>query len=267
MYYPELGKNVTVFMNTDQLKEEKDGTIKEPAPAADYHAGFKFTPYKNIIDKINEAGGKAYASMPFLDPFPKDLDAVLSRIKELCDLPGKKFIYGYWTEPDSTMHKYGPDSDAAHKLMLSLEKKLEEFASGLSDTLLFIIADHGQLTCRNHCLLDYPEIMKCLVRLPSIEPRTLNFFVKEEYKAEFPKLFRSTFGNKFLLLSKEEIIESNLFGIGTENKIFRDTLGDYIAIAVAEDAIFVTHAEADAMPGGHAGLTQEELDIPLIVIV
>ena len=43
-------------------------------------------------------------------------------------------------------------------------------------------------------------------------------------------------------------------------------LGDYLAIAISNQSIFNTHVEAHLMPGGHAGLTKEELEIPLIAI-
>ena len=43
-------------------------------------------------------------------------------------------------------------------------------------------------------------------------------------------------------------------------------LGDYLAIATAEVSVFTTHYEAQMMPGGHAGLTPEELIIPFIAI-
>ena len=143
MYYPELDKNVTVFLNSDQLVEDKDGNLIEPVPAADFHVGFRYTPYKSIVEKINEAGGKAYFSMPFLPPFPQDLDSILMRVEDLCSEPDKKFIYSYWSEPDGTMHRYGPYSSEVHEVITALEKRLEEFASHLSDTLLIITADHG----------------------------------------------------------------------------------------------------------------------------
>ena len=266
MYFKELDKNETVFTNSNQLTEDEKGEIIEPSPAADYHVAFKYLPYKNIIDRINEAGGKAYASMPFLPPFPQDLDSIFKRVEDLCALPDKKFIYAYWNEPDSTMHLYSPDSKQAHEMVVSLEKRIEEFASVLSDTLLLITADHGQMTSINHCINDYPEITKCLVRMPAIEPRTLNLFVKDEYKKDFPEIFRSAFKDKFMLLTREEIISEKLFGIGKENKMFRDSIGDYVAISVADESVFVTHKEASMMPGGHAGLTKEELEIPLIAI-
>lgn len=266
MYYPELDKNVTVFTNNEQATEDDDGNVKPLVPAADFHAGFKFTPYKNIITKINEAGGTAYASMPYLPPFPKDLDSIFARVNDLCSKPGKKFIYAYWNEPDNTIHLTGPDSRETHDLMIDLEMKIEELASKLTDTLLLVTADHSQIACTNYCLMDYPEILNCLVRMPSVEPRTLSFWVKDEYKDDFPKIFKDAFGDKFWILTREEVIERKLFGIGKDHELFRDMLGDYLAISVSDAAIFLTHEEMKIMPGGHAGLTQEELDIPLIAV-
>lgn len=266
MYYPELDKNVTVFTNNEQMREDEDGNIRPLVPAAEYNAGFRFTPYKNIISKINEAGGTAYASMPYLPPFPKDLDSIFARVNDLCSEPGKKFIYAYWNEPDNTIHLTGPDSRETHDLMIILEKKIETLASGLSDTLLLVTADHSQIACTNYCLMDYPEILKCLVRMPSIEPRTLSFWVKDGYKKTFPDIFRKEFGDKFWILTKDEVIGLKLFGVGKDHELFRDMLGDYLAVSISDAAVFLTHEEMRMMPGGHAGLTQEELDIPLIAV-
>ena len=196
LFFPELGKNVTVFTNRDQLTEKENAapsvlnkqhnwewgvdSLVQPLPAAEFNAGFRYIPYRNILERINEAGGRACASMPFLPPFPDTLEKVLARVKELCDEPGKKFVYAYWNEPDATMHRTGTGSAATHHLVVSIEEKVKELASGLSDTLLLITADHSHIDSKNLCILDYPEVMNCLVRMPSIEPRALNLFVKKE---------------------------------------------------------------------------------------
>ena len=83
-YYPELDRNVTVFLNKIQ------GT---DIPAAPYHVADTFTPYKNILELIEEKGGKAYGASPFLPPNPKSLEEILDRIRTLCSTDGKKFIY------------------------------------------------------------------------------------------------------------------------------------------------------------------------------
>ena len=282
MYFPELDKNVTVFTNNDQLTERKNAgqavcenrdnmawgkdSLIEPEPAAKYNAAYRYLPYKNILDRINEAGGHAYASMPFMPPYPDTLEKVLTHAKELCEEPGEKFIYAYWNEPDSTMHRTGTESAETHKLVVSIEEQVREWASGLSDTLLFITADHSHMDSNNICILDHPEIVDSLVRMPSIEPRTLNLFVKEDRMDSFPELFRKHFGDDFLLLNREEVFEKKLFGTGEDRPGLRDMVGDYVALAVSNSSIFNTHYEVQAMPGGHAGLTAEECRIPLIVV-
>ena len=282
MYFPQLGKNVTVFNNNEQLSEKEgavptgeypDGrkkwledSIKEPAPAAEENIAYKYIPYKNIIDKINDAGGKAYAAMPFLPPFPKTFEEILKQVSTLCNEDGKKFIYSYWNEPDGTMHRTGTKSPKTHSMICGLEKMVEETVNGLSDTLFLITADHGHMDSINHCILDYPEILNCLVRKPSIEPRTLNFFVKDEYKENFPEMIRKYFGDAFLLLTREEVLSENLFGKGNIRAGLEEMIGDYVALSVSDVSLFNTHIEAQEMPGGHAGLTPEEVIIPLIVI-
>ena len=282
IYYPQVGKNVTVFTNTEQLREKEgavptadypDGrakwaedSLEKTLPAAEYNIGFRYTPYKNIIDKIIEAGGKAYSAMPFLPPYPQSMEAILDRVKALCGEPGKKFIYAYWNEPDSTMHRTGTVSSETHAIVTGLEKMVEQTVSELSDTLFMIIADHGHMDSRNCCLKDYPEVMNCLVLQPSFEPRTLNLFVRDECKEAFPEIFRQYFGDSFILLTRDEVVSGKLFGIGKDHEDLESMIGDYVALAVSDRSIFNTHIEAQEMPGGHAGLTKEETAIPLIVI-
>jgi len=72
-------------------------------------------------------------------------------------------------------------------------------------------------TCVYKGLSQYYE---CLKRIPTIEPRALNLFVKEDRRDEFEKEFTCEFGGKFLLLPKEKVLEMKLFGYGTEHKTF-----------------------------------------------
>ena len=279
IYFPQLDKNVTVYRNTEQMKEREgaapvtvDGktewtpdSLEEGQSAAEFNAGYTYIPYKNILDRINEAGGKAYASMPFLPPYPATFDDVLARVKELCEEPGEKFIYAYWNEPDSTMHRTGTTSEKSHNMITEIEEKVKALAERLSDTLLIITADHSHMDGENLCILDYPEVTDCLVRMPSIEPRTLNLFVKEECREAFPEIFRRNFGDGFLLLTREEVLSEKLFGPGEDLPGLSGMIGDYVALATTARSIFNTHYEAQVMPGGHAGLTAEECRIPLII--
>ena len=64
---------------------------------------------------------------------------------------------------------------------------MEQLCKELKNTLVSVTADHGHIDSRGVALTDYPNIMECLVRMPSIEPRALNFFVKEEKRQQQKK--------------------------------------------------------------------------------
>ena len=115
-------------------------------------------------------------------------------------------------------------------------------------------------------LTDYPKICECLLRLPSIEPRALNFFIKPGMEEQFVNEFNRKFSDNFMLLTKEEVLKNKLFGEGSEHAAFRDMLGDYLAVATGALCIYNTREEADFFIGAHAGLTEEEMTIPLILV-
>lgn len=256
-YFPQIEKNVTVFLNTEA------GT---KVPAADFHVARTFCGYESVVSKIRAKGGQAYEVTPFAEPFPKEFAEICGQVKELCERPGKKYIYSYWAEPDFTMHEKGCYGAEARKTVRELEEQTRRLCAELEDTLVIVTADHGHMDSECVAITDYPKIMECLVRMPSIEPRALNLFVSEEKKEQFVREFRKEFGEKFLLWSKDEVLERKIFGTGEEHPDFRNMLGDYLAVAVDDLTVFNTREEADALVGVHAGLTEDEMTIPFIVI-
>lgn len=252
-YYPQVDKNVVVFFNTVQGTDE---------PAADYNVPWAVTPYKNVVTTINEAGGKAYGCAPFLPPHPDSLEEICSQVKTLCAEDGQKYIYAYWRDPDGVLHRNGCKSNEAKEALISIEKTVQNLAEELSDTLILITADHGHIDTDYVVLQDYPELCDCLIRLPSLEPRALNLFVKEDKKEFFEKEFNKLFGDKFLLMPMEEVISRQLFGTKAPHEQFRSMLGDYLAIAISDLTIFYTDERLVSM---HGGLTEDEMIIPLIV--
>lgn len=258
-YFPQINKNVTVFLNTE---------TETGLPAADYPVAYRYCGYENIIQKINriQEAETAFFAVPFAAPYPRSFEDVTNRIADLCSRPGKKFIYGYWSEPDAALHKKGCRSEAVKELLQNMESKTEKMCRRLDQTLFIITADHGHIDSKCVAIGDYPQIQECLVRLPSIEPRALNLFIRPEKKEQFLREFQKEFGEKFLLLSKEEVIRKQLFGSDAEHPSFRDMLGDYLAIAVSDLTICNTKEEADLLIGVHAGMTEAEMEIPLIII-
>lgn len=62
----------------------------------------------------------------------------------------------------------------------------------------------------------------------------------------------------------EDVIESKLFGDGKENEIFRDALGDFLAIAKTNKTLL--YSGSKVLKSQHAGYTDDEILVPLIVI-
>ncbi len=192
-YYPQINKNVSVFLNTEA------GTDKQ---AAAYNVAWTYCGYESVISKIGSNGGKAYGVAPFVEPHPDSFEKICEEIQTLCKQPGKKYIYGYWNEPDAIMHKTGCYSEESKQTIKSLEKQVQLLCEELDNALVIVTADHGHMDSKGVVITDYPNITECFVRMPSIEPRALNLFVKEEKKNNSKKNSRknleinSFFGRK-----------------------------------------------------------------------
>lgn len=163
---------------------------------------------------------------------------IIERVINLCAEDDNKYIYAYWNEPDTTMHKYGCYCDETKRILTSLEIKVQNMCEQLKDTLLIVTANHGHIDGRNVLITDYPDVMECLVRMPSIEPRALNFYIKDGKKEQFENAFKKSFGEDFILLTKEEVYENKLFGTGKKHVNVDGMIGDYVAIAVTNLTIF-----------------------------
>ena len=259
MYYNDIDKTITVFLNS----EKGDSTHTLLEEAVDYNN--KHMIRKSISEEINEKGiDNGYNLFPFGENPYTDIDDMFNRIEKLCSESGKKYIYAYDENPDHTMHEIGCDKEEVKDIIVDLNKRIEELSNKLKDTIIFVIADHGHHNVTNIFIKDYPDIEECLIRNTSIEPRAVNFFIKEDKKELFKELFNRYFGNDFDLYEMDDVINSKLFGDGEENPIFRDALGDFLAIAKSDKTLLYTGGEV--LKSQHAGYTDDEIFVPLIVI-
>ena len=256
-YYPRVDQNVTVFFSTIQ------GTDIQ---AADYNVPRTVTPYVSVFDRLNSAGIRAAMLSPFTEPYPADFSALCDTVRAYCRKPGKQYIYAYWNQPDGLMHRLGCAADPVHEAIREMETAVEKLAGDLEDTLVIVTADHGHIDTDHVMLQDYPELLDCLVRLLSLEPRVLNLFVKDGRKAFFEKEFNRLFGDKFLLLPMEEVLARKLLGTGKPHQEFRGMLGDYLALALDNLTIYFKNEPEDhRWLSTHGSVTEDEMLIPLIL--
>lgn len=222
---------------------------------------------RTIADAINEdTEFNAVEITPFSETKYENLDDMLKLIQKECQKEGKKYIYAYDKESDHTMHDLGTDDEQVKELIQIRNAKVEKLCDELQDTVIMIIADHGHKNVEPIYLEEqYPEIMSMLERTTSLEPRAVSFKVKNGYHEEFKKEFNQSFGNDFSLYDKQEVVDSHLFGEGEENELFRDALGDFIAIAENSNKCILTQGDT-AHKSQHAGYSEDEIYVPLIVV-
>jgi predicted AlkP superfamily pyrophosphatase or phosphodiesterase len=257
LYFSEINKIVNAFINT-----EKDTEIQPE----NYHVASKILPYKSIYEKIREAGvANAYSVSKFGSNKITTFDELTREVERLCAISEKKYIYGYWENPDSLMHELGCYNSRVTENIKKLEEKIANMCNRLSDSLVIVTADHGHRNLKHYILSDYPKLISMLRRPTSIETRASAFYIKEEYLKDFPVEFHNNFGDDFLLYSKEEVIEKNIFGFGKMHPKFEEFIGDYLAIAISDKGI-VYSEESKQFISNHAGMTEKEMKIPLIAI-
>ena len=270
LYFKNLGQTINVYTNTDMFSRKK-------APKEDV-AHYNI-PYLSFLDQISERNPDlhAYTVCPAnaRDNFStsqvtcNSMTDMAEYITTLCNLDGKRLIYGYLDSPDSEMHKFGYNSPEVSKLLNDLNYQVEDLCQKCPNTLFLITADHGQvLNNEVRDLMHYPDFVDTLYMMPTGCTRAMSFVVKPDRQKEFKKLFDKYFSDKFILFSKKEVLQKGLLGTGIPHDELDNLLGDYLACATDDCSFVFSTIYGTAHPepiGIHGGLTLPEMRVPLII--
>lgn len=257
MYFPQIDESVDVFPNTRQHQREQ---------AREYHCAEEYFPVTFANQRLNkENEGTAFFVSRFDEVQADSLPRIGHAVQQICMKPGRHFVYAYWGEPDATMHNAGCQGMEASLVTKELNLQVQRIAESLPDSTLFMVtADHGLVDSQPIFFHDYPELSNMLLRPPVVEPRAAALFVKPCYKTIFTKAFQKAFGDDFLLIESRQAIASGLFGPGNPHPRIMDTLGDYLALAVSNKALFMKREHCNLL-GMHAGMLKREMLVPLIL--
>ncbi len=256
-YLKEVDRHVVFFKNTDFVTNEKlDINVNEIFPYESFCKDYDI-PSFSIGPSFYVDGCKNFKT------FTKK---ILKTIKE----NQESYIYAYWDDPDYNLHEYGTDSKKITKILKNINKNLIKLSKDLKDTCLIISADHGHIDCEPIYLRKYNDLYCLLNRMPSNEARCAFFSVKEDKKEEFEILFNKYFKEDFILMTKEEFLKNEFLGLykySTKHSRVDDLIGDYVGIAIGDK--YFNHIDIDEsdfiFKSHHAGLTKEELTVPLII--
>ncbi len=265
-YFKEVDENVITFFSTKQSDEK--------VPACDFNLAYRYIPYKTIAMQVHEVDPEVncIAISPF-PPNPWDkvmiTDSVETSNKLILDTvsqPGKHLIYAYWPDPDHTMHDVGVDHPSITEIMKNINENLRKLSHQLGpDTLAIVTADHSQINSKWFYLEDYPDVYELLLRPHSMEHRAATYWVKPGMQEVFRERFNSHFSEHFKLMTHDEFLSSGLLGTGSPHPRTDGFVGDFIAIATDEYCISERHGDNNLV-GIHAGFTDEEMEVPLIVL-
>ncbi len=257
IYFDEIDKTVDIFINREQHTGKE---IKE------YNVVSKFMPRTFVFDEMNEHGVKACPVSSFTPPYYKTKEEMMCAIQTLTHEEGTHYIYSYYGDPDHQMHEKGVTDISVTKILQDIEKMVQDLSEKVSDdTLILVTADHGLIDANYVYIEDHEELKNMLIRPFSVEQRAAAFHVKEAYKEAFVPAFKKAFGEHFLIMTGAEFINSGFLGEGTANKKLPSIVGDFVALATDETTLCYDRQNVQ-LKGVHAGLMEEEMRVPLIVI-
>ena len=181
--------------------------------------------------------------------------------------PQPSFVYTYLNTLDSAGHSDGVGSD---KWLTALQQVndfiLKVIESVPKQTRVWVTSDHGMVNSTQQVVLGEDNKLLENVSLIGGEPRARHIYLTAGSEQESITQWREFFGNKASIFSKPEAIASGLFGqVVSEDA--NDRMGDLIAIP-NNDLIIIDPArvrEESSMVGHHGGLTDIEVQIPLLL--
>ncbi len=229
----------------------------------------KTAPYESIISLLQKNGVHAKASFEYPVENEEGPKTHREAVKQYTSFfkEGGEFLYGYFKNPDKTLHDHGEKSWHAWWEYKKIVWFLKRFTKNNPDVIVFSFADHGLINVRYDDLSDYPDLESCLSYPISLDARIPTFFVKKGMEEQFEKAFEKHLSKDFLLLKKEEALANHYFGEGKESKASLSFLGDYIGVAKNNTVLKEYFGKKDEHPlkAHHSGASAEEKNILLAV--
>lgn len=264
-YVGEYDCNIQPFTN-------KNHNTDEYILPRQYSIFKKICRYESVFEQIKRQNPKVdvydYKNDSIEVGGHKSLRHGVKLINEALKSSDDVFLYFYHVSPDHELHRYGVNSIIAKKKIHDINRFMKKITKNNPDTIFFTIADHGLVDVTYLDINEHPDLVECLYRPLSFEVRVTSYFVKNDKKETFEKLFKKYYGEDFVLLSKEDVEKVKLFGEGNKHERYDEFVGDYISISTSKYALYnskeYTH-EIKPLKGHHAGYTKEEMEIDISV--
>jgi predicted AlkP superfamily pyrophosphatase or phosphodiesterase len=262
-YFPEHDAILELFTGKNYLNQQPFLSAAEVQ---------KDITYETIFERIQQRHSNLNISQVWPDIKPggaPTIEVWWSQLDQLLSQTKAGLTYGYWLEPDKSIHALGVGHASVRTLIRQLELDLKVMSEKHPDTTFIVLADHGLVDVTFLNIQAHPDLYSLMMRSFAFEPRAATFFVQPNKTQQFSTLFHRYYGRHFLLLSKEEVLTHHIYGLGIPHRKIKDFLGDFVAISRSKYA-FSHGTPQDTMPlkmkAHHAGMTSKELRIDVMVI-
>lgn len=184
---------------------------------------------------------------------------------------GRKFIYAYYPDFDTTAHRFGVASNQANAVFATIDAAFAELLRRLSgtDTAIILTADHGFLDCPPENALDTatcPGLEALLERPLTGERRVAFCHVRPGKQAQFAAMASDWLQDKADVVPGNVPIDEGWFGSGDLHPNLADRPGDFVLM------MREPYTVKDWLPGeprhlhigNHGGMSADEMYIPLV---
>lgn len=249
-YFAEVDEVIEVFLNTNYYTGAVSKLAQHP----------NTLPIPRVVERMMNSGRRAFEIMPAFAPDGcATFEDWLARIADVCNRETDAYIYAYWTEPDSALHRNGTNDAGVRDMLRDMERRIEQTLAQIKNkTDILITADHGHHDLNHFFVDDFPDVAACLMHPLSVEARCASLFVWPEKLAEFPEIFNRHFGAHFKLVPKAEFERDYLYATHPVRFV-----GDFVALAVGDWGL-CQNRDVQLWKSNHAGITDDEMEIPLI---
>jgi hypothetical protein len=203
---------------------------------------------------------------------PHAVDQIVAHVN---GAKGPTYTHLYLPDIDTVCHHVGVDHPDVVKVVMRIDAELDRLSAALGDRARVVVsADHGLidvLKSDQAFVSDGDELLAMLRVPPTGDARMPIFHVKPEHREPFADLFDQRYRDRMILLETAEAERLELFGPGKIDQRVRPRFGDFIAIpyrrATLAYAAVALPGAAPTAPyiGQHAGLSPEEMRVPLCV--
>ncbi|MCD6552243.1 alkaline phosphatase family protein, partial [Thermotoga sp.] len=175
-------------------------------------------------------------------------------------------VFIYWPSLDSIAHKMGIGKAYFRELRWLYKILKSELIERLrSDTLFFMVSDHGQISTPSEKEVVWnssSEVMRFLDRPPAGEQRMMYLYTKR--KKALVEYLVGKYADFAIFIDSRKA--TRLFGTGRNHPEFIHRIGDVILIAKENFSFNYRYTgKEESLAGRHGSLTHQELVVPLVV--